>query len=1107
MLDKNNIYIIHLTDRYTVGQVRQRVASVLRRRGSQAEVTIPSMRKQSNKSRLQSSAEKSHEKLKHPSVEYKFLSELKKTPYATDVNVSDRKEAFIGKIKVESGEEAHVEGIAGFYPAVDSAHGYGNDKRKPTTWNQILLKDTGDALFVETDTQVTAEIKFASELRYASAFAFGNTRNSPTNQFDPSNSICFQRCIVFVFVFDKLMHNAVNKGIVLQVLLSLKEILAGVTQKIGPLQTTPRLEAMWLPLMLLALMASGSACPDLCQCHPSATDEELPALVRVKCRARAPPLAELPVETRSLAIEGANQYEVIGFFDELEASDSLDDTLQVIQDGSTLNLDLDVANTVSAGAFRTLVGLVRLSLRRNAISSVHEDAFRGLDRLEFLDLSDNRLADLPDSALTPLYSLQKLDLSGNQLQVLGARSLTLNDNDINEIEVGALGQLPALEELDLSDNPVRTLPANTLSGPSNLARLRMSGLTWLERKQEEQGDMAFPVPTPERLVFLDVSRSPVLARQLLADDAALSACKSLIELNLSRTDITALRFDLPYMLPQLRHQQLNKTGQPPAGRCNTPREMSGSPLDELPSPPSPLPTTVIPTTIWAASTLSILSPIERASRFNNNVTASFNVTDVGSLLPDDATVASLGDESANPPSLVNDTNSIVKQSTVDEGIAGSNRVTSLPDNDQTTTTTTTSTFRNFTSPSSRMTEKNERRSTPSERAIGIEEISSEIKNSITDVAGLSPRHGRGNGEKPSIIKMEKERTFDNRIDDKQRQRSRRPSKISKRPASFGQQQQQQQQLGEKKKTEEKTVERVNSSLQRKESSSSVTGNTPDSNTIAEELNGRATDSDARVSEALSAGAHPGMLVLAGAALGAAAALTVHYSNVNNNTKNIWNKMFHFKIDLLLCSVIFIQFKNANRIHEEEHELPREGVLSRQFLTKIGLPNEANAKTVGGESAEKIKKCLFVSVLRCGNSLKKKKKKALHKIRGNNKRHVKSGIGEKSIRAKLMDINPRKKRYASGSEKNIFKKSGAIAQYETTPLLLEVYPAPPHGSRDPNQPIANFRCISVAPEEARNQFAAASRKDPLSRRRLALLTANTYGNVGDMKCNADNWFMR
>ncbi|KOX68514.1 hypothetical protein WN51_04000 [Melipona quadrifasciata] len=43
---------------------------------------------------------------------------------------------------------------------------------------------------------------------------------------------------------------------------------------------------------------------------------------------------------------------------------------------------------------------------------------------------------------------------------------------------------------------------------------------------------------------------------------------------------------------------------------------------------------------------------------------------------------------------------------------------------------------------------------------------------------------------------------------------------------------------------------------------------------------------------------------------------------------------------------------------------------------------------------------------------------------------------------------------------------ATAQYKKMPLPLEVYPTPPHESRDPNQPIANFRCISVAPEEAR-----------------------------------------
>ncbi|KOX73436.1 hypothetical protein WN51_14482 [Melipona quadrifasciata] len=54
-------------------------------------------------------------------------------------------------------------------------------------------------------------------------------------------------------------------------------------------------------------------------------------------------------------------------------------------------------------------------------------------------------------------------------------------------------------------------------------------------------------------------------------------------------------------------------------------------------------------------------------------------------------------------------------------------------------------------------------------------------------------------------------------------------------------------------------------------------------------------------------------------------------------------------------------------------------------------------------------------------------------------------------------------YVSKYSTNI---QSAIAQYQTTPLLFEVCPTPPHESRDPNQPIANFRCVSVASEEAR-----------------------------------------
>ncbi|KOX78355.1 hypothetical protein WN51_07761 [Melipona quadrifasciata] len=45
-----------------------------------------------------------------------------------------------------------------------------------------------------------------------------------------------------------------------------------------------------------------------------------------------------------------------------------------------------------------------------------------------------------------------------------------------------------------------------------------------------------------------------------------------------------------------------------------------------------------------------------------------------------------------------------------------------------------------------------------------------------------------------------------------------------------------------------------------------------------------------------------------------------------------------------------------------------------------------------------------------------------------------------------------------------KTARLVPQYDSIPLLL--YSTPPHESRDSTQPIANFRCISVAPEEAR-----------------------------------------
>lgn len=878
-------------------------------------------------------------------------------------------------------------------------------------------------------------------------------------------------------------------------------------------------------------MASGSACPDFCECHHQNGVEKsdyAPILLDVTCRGRVPGLSEIPMGVRSFSVNSAEGTDIALLLDELETTDlvnnfgmigtpdnnlkmndtsGINDTLsEKLADATaealpyliefavtncslvsfntswhgierlrSLNLScnnlprikdmlmihvmnlseltcLDLSDNslsdISDGSFRTLIGLVRLSLRKNAIGMVNENAFCGLDRLEFLDLSDNRLADLPDSALTPLYSLQKLDLSGNQLQVLGARwfesldrlreldvsrnglakaasgtlqplpglsvlrlaenplkerdvslllgtgrrletvdasrtglarvpaaltrsvralrlagnklttirsgdldsypllrmldiadnrltdiendalgrlevleeldlsgnalskvpgslpsslmmlklqrnaitalklddlnglynlkSLTLNDNDIREIEVGALGQLPLLAELDLSDNPIKALSTNTLSGPSNLAKLRMSGLTSLHRHQEEQSDMAFPVATPERLIMLDVSRSPVLAGQLLADDAALSACKSLVELNLSATNISTVRSDLAFMLPQLRvlklgrnnwnctadlywlgewirqHRESNQQSNQSA-RCFSPRKLARLFLHELPPPPNSISTiTGTVATTSTSITVSVIFALEHTSSTDqSNVTMSSNIkdanfrrniTDSPALFPINAKIESKIEGTVDSNVLSSAKTSITSK------IPKKPRIYEAP-----------TSFRNVTSSITTRTSREPGRKSDKTNRTSMDQ--NLIKHVVIPSVSQAPHD-----PKLSIIEMEdaesRPQTFDNRADGETRKNETRKlaaSGVSEIPSSAT------SHVGGK------TIERYSG---RMDNSTKESAMSDDSKTIAEELNSRATDSaGARVSEVLS-GAHPGMLVLVGAALGAVAALTV-----------------------------------------------------------------------------------------------------------------------------------------------------------------------------------------------------------------------------------------
>lgn len=220
----------------------------------------------------------------------------------------------------------------------------------------------------------------------------------------------------------------------------------------------------------------------------------------------------------------------------------------------TLRLAGNSIRTVQCGDLDSYPLLQLLDLTTNLLKDLEEDALGRLEMLVVLYLTKNKLYAIPRSLPDELKILHlefnriEQIVSGDLLALPKLEVLLLNDNNIKVVQEGAFSQMTSLITLDLSRNPISILPAGTLSGPSKLQVLRLSSLT-VDPPAE---DMTFPVPSPEHLVRLDLSHSPGLARQLLADKAALVAFRELQELNLTNADLINLRSDLLHFLPQLR---------------------------------------------------------------------------------------------------------------------------------------------------------------------------------------------------------------------------------------------------------------------------------------------------------------------------------------------------------------------------------------------------------------------------------------------------------------------------------------------------------------------------------------------------------------------------
>ncbi|CAH0407445.1 unnamed protein product [Chilo suppressalis] len=203
--------------------------------------------------------------------------------------------------------------------------------------------------------------------------------------------------------------------------------------------------------------------------------------------------------------------------------------------------------------------LQSLDFSDNKIASVEDDSLGRLEMLLFLNLNKNLLAVVPKSLPD---ELKYLSINNNMIRNLSIpdfknlpnlRILLLQNNQIRYIQDHVFDDLLSLEMLDLSNNPIQSFSSNTFDGPLSLRDLR---LCYLNLSVPEK-DGSFPMSSPESVQMLHLQSSPGLARQLLADSAALAAFSHLQYLDLRMNNLTEIRNDLLFYLVQLKTLRLH----------------------------------------------------------------------------------------------------------------------------------------------------------------------------------------------------------------------------------------------------------------------------------------------------------------------------------------------------------------------------------------------------------------------------------------------------------------------------------------------------------------------------------------------------------------------
>ena len=190
------------------------------------------------------------------------------------------------------------------------------------------------------------------------------------------------------------------------------------------------------------LLATSSACPDICNCDSG------------EAQCRSAELTSVP--------EG---------FDE-----------------DTVSLDLSYNNIsiLKRLVFQNMPLLMKIIIRESDVEIVQQEAFSGLQQLETLDLHGNKIESLHPTIFQDNLNLAFLDLSDNSLKtfepilISQLRFLNLSMNDITSESITSLMPLAHLETLDLSFNEISSLNSTVFETMDTLKHLDISGNEGLE---------------------------------------------------------------------------------------------------------------------------------------------------------------------------------------------------------------------------------------------------------------------------------------------------------------------------------------------------------------------------------------------------------------------------------------------------------------------------------------------------------------------------------------------------------------------------------------------------------------------------------------------------